>query len=447
MTSEPSWVPQPMWHRAQGVELLGPVSGSGLTQVTCLVRRADGQVIQLSELLNLILVLAESAQTSAELAQRVSSAYGRELSAEGLELLIGAKLQPLGLVSGSAEGAGSSTTTRLPTADPLLALRFRGTLLPARLVRRIAAVLSPLFAPTVVIAALAGLVVMNVLLFATADPVAALDQVIIRPVEFLLLFGLLTTGAVIHELGHATACRYGGARPGAIGVGLYLVFPAFFTNVTDSYRLGRAGRLRTDLGGLYFNVLTVLAAAIGHLATGNGLLLLVVILMQLQMLQQLPPVIRLDGYYVLADLAGVPDLFNRVGPVIRSLRPGAAADPRLAELRPAARRIVTIWVITVVPLLTFALAWTLWTLPIVIPRIVKGIAMHSQAAAAAFEQGQVAATILSAMSIVFLALPLAGLVVVLGQLVFRLARANTRRRQRRNSTPLPPTAQGPRRAL
>ena len=33
------------------------------------------------------------------------------------------------------------------------------------------------------------------------------------------------------------------------------------------------------------------------------------------MLQQLIPVVRFDGYFVLSDLAGVPDLFARVGPV------------------------------------------------------------------------------------------------------------------------------------
>lgn len=151
--------------------------------------------------------------------------------------------------------------------------------------------------------------------------------------------------------------------------------------------------------------------------------------MQLQMVQQLPPVIRLDGYYVLADLAGVPDLLDRVGPVIRSLRPGAADDPRLAELRPAARRIVTIWVLTVVPLLTFALAWTLWTLPIVVPRIVNGIAFHARVGVAAFEQAQLVETTLAGLSIFFLTLPLAGLVVVFGQLVLRLVRAIARRRQ------------------
>jgi len=35
--------------------------------------------------------------------------------------------------------------------------------------------------------------------------------------EFRL--AVLTLAGLVHELGHASACRYGGARPGAIGRG------------------------------------------------------------------------------------------------------------------------------------------------------------------------------------------------------------------------------------
>ena len=59
------------------------------------------------------------------------------------------------------------------------------------------------------------------------------------------------------RVGYAAACHRGGAEPGAIGVAVYVVYPAFFTDVTASYRLSRAGRLRTDLGGVYFNALTI----------------------------------------------------------------------------------------------------------------------------------------------------------------------------------------------
>ena len=133
--------------------------------------------------------------------------------------------------------------------------------------------------------------------------------------------------------------------------------------MTDSYRLGRVGRVRTDLGGLHFNALTVLVLAAAYVSTGSGVLLLTALVLQFQMLQQLIPVVRFDGYYVLSDLAGVPDLFARVGPVLRSLRPGHPVDPRVTELRPRSRRFVTGWVVVVVPLLVAALAWAIWYLP------------------------------------------------------------------------------------
>ena len=432
MTAVSAPIDQPRWRRARGVELLGPVSGSGLVHVTCLVRRQDGQVIQVSELLNIVLESAEPTQTAKAWARKISDAYGNELSADGLNHLIDSKLVPLGLLESTGDPVA---TIALPKADPLLALRLRGTIIPAPAVRRIAALLAPLFFPPLVIAAVAGLIVLDAVLFLTGDAIAALEQVLVSPVFLLGLFALLTVGALIHELGHATACRYGGAEPGVIGFGVYIVFPAFFTNVTDSYRLGRAGRIRTDLGGLYFNVWCVLAAGLGYLSTGNGMLLLVVIVMQLQMLQQLPPTIRLDGYFILADLAGVPDLFSRVGPVVRSLRPGRARDPRVAELRPAARRIVTSWVVIVIPLLILVLIWTVWSLPIIVSHTVAAIDMHARSVASAWELRQLPELVLGTLSIFLLILPLVGLAVILARLAMSLTkfvsvRVATRRRTR-----------------
>ena len=82
------------------------------------------------------------------------------------------------------------------------------------------------------------------------------------------MLGLTLLSTLFHECGHAAACRYGGARPGVIGMGFYVMWPAFFTNVTDTYRLGRAGRVRTDLGGVYFNAIFVLALTAAYRTTG-----------------------------------------------------------------------------------------------------------------------------------------------------------------------------------
>ena len=57
------------------------------------------------------------------------------------------------------------------------------------------------------------------------------------------MLGLSVLCAAFHECGHAPLPLRRRA-PGMIGVGIYLVWPAFFANVTDSYRLSRAGRLR-----------------------------------------------------------------------------------------------------------------------------------------------------------------------------------------------------------
>ena len=253
---------------------------------------------------------------------------------------------------------------------------------------------------------------MDVVLIRQASLTDALGQVFATPMFLLGLLAILTGGGLIHEMGHAAACHYGGARPGVIGVGVYLVFPAFFTNVTDSYRLGRAGRLRTDLGGLYFNVWCVLVLGGSYLITGNGLFLLALLLMQIEMVQQLIPTVRFDGYFVLADLAGVPDLFARVRPVLLSLLPGRPADPRVTELRPKTRRLVTVWVFVVVPTLAIGFGWLLYSLPSLLHRTASAITAQAQAIAESWDAHQYAGVILGAVSIVLLTLPALGLLLL-----------------------------------
>ena len=148
-----------------------------------------------------------------------------------------------------------------------------------------------------------------------------------------------------------------------MGAGFYLIWPAFFTDVTDSYRLGRVGRLRTDLGGLYFNAIVVVATMGVWWATGYDAVLLVVATQILQMLRQLLPLVRFDGYHVLADLTGVPDLFQRIGPTLRALVPWRRTEPEALALKRWTRVVVTTWVLTVVPVLLMTLVLLVLTLP------------------------------------------------------------------------------------
>ncbi|MDT4943327.1 MAG: putative peptide zinc metalloprotease protein [Pseudonocardiales bacterium] len=409
------------WCRTAGTRDLGEVQQSGLRDPSYLLRRGDGQIVQVSHLLYLVAREVSADRDTRQVASAVSDAYGRDLTVEGLRTLLTKKLEPIGLVQ-NLDPAPTVRRNSLPRSDPLLALRFRRTLVPARAVQASARVMAPVFRAEVVVGAVAALVVVDVVQVRRASLSSALGQVLATPSFVLAVLGLLSLGALVHELGHAAACAYGGAQPGVIGFGIYLVFPAFFTNVTDSYRLGRAGRIRTDLGGLYLNVWCLLALGGAYLTTGQGVFLLTALLMHLEMLQQLVPTVRFDGYFLLSDIAGVPDLFARMRPVLRHLIPGRTADPELRELRPAARRIVVGWVLVVAPLLVGAFGWLLYSLPVLVHRTADAIARQVSLISIAWRLHDVPALGLAVVSIVFLAVPLLGIAVLLQQMAVRLLR-------------------------
>ena len=99
---------------------------------------------------------------------------------------------------------------------------------------------------------------------------------------------------------------------------------------------------------MLFSLLTAGA----YFATGFEPLLLVIVLQNMEMLHQLLPFLRLDGYYIVSDLTGVPDMLTRIEPTLRSMIPGREPDARVAELKPWVRVATTVYVVTLIPALT-----------------------------------------------------------------------------------------------
>src|SRR5580692_6055857 len=393
---------------APGIELLGELKDSGFAEPRSLIRRADGQVIQLSRLLYLVASLMDGARGPQDIASAVSVILGRTLTADQVRYLITAKLTPLGVVAGRGAPV-------LPTASPLLALRARVTLLPERGACVAGTFLRPLFRWPVIVAVIVSVAALDFWLFTTHGLAPAFRQVLNDPVDLLIVAGLTIASALFHECGHAAGCRYGGARPGRIGAGIYLVWPAFFTNVTDSYRLSRAGRLRTDLGGLYFNLIFMLVLAACYAATSAEILLLVIALTHLEMLEQLLPFVRFDGYFILSDIVGVPDLFARVTPILRSVRAKGRIDPRVAGLRRGARIAVTSWVLCVVPLLTIIIGYLVISLPQINRALWRATVQQARLGGTAIGASHFAVAALDAIGVALAALSVAGsLYIVIG---------------------------------
>ncbi len=400
--------------RADGVVMIGEMAGSGYRVPPALVRRADGQMIQLTPLLYLVLESVDGRRTHAEIADIVSERFGRLVSADNVASLVDEKLRPLGVVRRS-DGA----EPELKKSNPLLALRFKYAVTDPEKTRRLTAPFAVLFNPVVVGLLVVAFGVICWWLLFEKGLASATHEAFHKPGLLLLIFAVTVLSAGFHEFGHAAAARYGGSTPGTMGMGLYLLWPAFYTDVTDSYRLGRAGRIRTDLGGLYFNAIVAVGIVGIWWASGYDALLLVVATQILQMIRQLMPTVRFDGYHVLADLTGVPDLYHRIKPTLLGLLPWRWRDPSVQALKPWARGVVTLWCVTVVPLLVFSMAMMVIALPRVIATAWVSLQEQWASLTASWSDGALVMVMARMLAIIALAFPILGM----GYLLWRLVRS------------------------
>jgi putative peptide zinc metalloprotease protein len=403
---------------ARGVQLYGQMQGSGYRTAPALVRRQDGQTITLTPLLYRTLEALQRGHSWDAVADEVSSAVDRDVTVEDVQFLVDKKLRPLGLV---VDTDGLQPETR--KKNPLLALKLKVIVTDEKVTRRITAPFARLFSPGFAVPLLAAFAAISWWVFVEKGLASALHQAFFQPSMILALWAMIVVSAAFHEFGHAAACRYGGATPGAMGAGLYLVWPAFYTEVTDSYRLSRAGRLRVDIGGLYFNaVFTVGAWALWWCLRWDALLL-VVVAQHLQMVRQLAPFIRADGYHIVADLTGVPDLFAHIRPTLMSVLPRRYRPAAQPPLKRWARVIVVLWVASVVPVLAGVLIMAVLLLPVVVATAWASMGFHWDAAAAYWSEGDLAGVVVRLLSVLLVALP----VLSIGYLLSRIVRRTVRR--------------------
>ena len=140
----------------------------------------------------------------------------------------------------------------------------------------------------------------------------------------LVLFALCFVALkIVHEMGHALAyqemCRRDGIASGPIrmGISIFAMTPFPYTNVTGAWRLkGRGPRAIIGAGGLYLEFFAVFAATLFWAFTGTGPLQDAVFQVAMfaavsSLLFNLNPLIKLDGYYIMTDLLGVPNLAGR----------------------------------------------------------------------------------------------------------------------------------------
>ncbi|MDR1152594.1 MAG: M50 family metallopeptidase [Bifidobacteriaceae bacterium] len=131
--------------------------------------------------------------------------------------------------------------------------------------------------------------------------------------EFVLVGLMLMVLVAIHEVAHGVALYAAGGQPRRMGFMLFYLTPAFFCDVSDSWRLGRKARIDVALAGVasqcQVGVVTALPLVAGLPASGAFVWLTVFNLASAA--ANLFPLLKLDGYLALMAGVGVPNLRAR----------------------------------------------------------------------------------------------------------------------------------------
>lgn len=139
----------------------------------------------------------------------------------------------------------------------------------------------------------------------------------------LVACGLLLK--LLHELGHCVACNHFGGRVRDWGVLLICGAPLPFVDVSDSRRFpSRRPRLLVALAGVLTEAIVVALSVAGALIVDSPTTYyiaahLVLTLGVSALLFNLNPLMKFDGYYVVADGLGIDNLYGRGAEFVRRL--------------------------------------------------------------------------------------------------------------------------------
>ncbi len=138
---------------------------------------------------------------------------------------------------------------------------------------------------------------------------------------FLLAITLAVT-KVFHEFGHGLACKHFGGECHEIGIMVLVLTPCLYCNVSDSWMLpNKWHRAMIGAAGIYVELLLAsICTFLWWFSTPgllNNLCLNVMFICSVStVLFNANPLLRYDGYYILADLTEIPNLRQKATTIL-----------------------------------------------------------------------------------------------------------------------------------
>ena len=302
--------------------VLTPFDASTL-EPTYLAELPDGRRLQISYPLYQLLLLCDGKRSVSDIAQTLSHHLNGQIGVAEVAEFIERRLRPQGLLQEDKNSLVTANKRQASAQRSVLQLLIRIPLLPPRLLNPITAVTQHLYAKPVVIPILILIMLVHFLTYLQLPQVVpSFNMRGLTVTVYGPLFALVIFGSLWHELGHLSACRRFDCEHGELGCGLYVMWPVFYVDISAAWRLPRWQRIIIDLGGFYFQmVLTLILYTVALLTRQAILLFPVIIAMDMSMIYNLNPMFKFDGYWLLSDIIGVPNLHRRMGKYLKEMLP------------------------------------------------------------------------------------------------------------------------------
>lgn len=267
-----------------------------------IVKVSGGKQFEISETLLKIINLIDGKRTVEDIARKVQQETTRKYSAFTIDQIVDTFLVPNAIVL--------TENVSLPRKQEKSFLYINVPLFSQQFLRPITSILEVFFVKPIFYTLITILLLFTLYFYSVADKVTV-SLVSITGMEALLVYGILFLTTLFHELGHSSACQHYGAKHGSIGIGLYLYFLVFYADVSDVWKLKRDQRAMVDIGGIYFQLLCVPILYFLYLITKSPIFLYAIYATYWTVIMALNPFLRFDGYWLVSDIAGVPNLRKR----------------------------------------------------------------------------------------------------------------------------------------
>jgi putative peptide zinc metalloprotease protein len=123
---------------------------------------------------------------------------------------------------------------------------------------------------------------------------------------------------LFHEIGHVIAAMRYGVTPKEVGFGVYFIYPAFYTDLSEIWKLNKRYRIIINLAGMYFQMLLniILFILILYLPSQKALWLSMLFSNMSIMFFNLNPLFKFDGYWVYSDYFEIHNLREQSNKII-----------------------------------------------------------------------------------------------------------------------------------